>query len=436
MTEEGAWVAWARARADGLAWALAVVVCVALGAVAVYRLARGQAEVEAGGSASSTDFDGFWRAGRDVREGRDIYVMPGTEAVGRATSPVRRYLPFFAVFMVPLSLLPLAVAGGVWHVVSFASLIGSIRIALRLAGRPPDLASPGFALVAAATAPFWVAHFASCQVALPVLWLALAGVEELVRGRDGRAGALWALAAALKVTPGLLVVYALLKRRFAAAAAFTGAFALTCALTVPVFGPARAVDYHLRWLREARTAGAAFFDRGESLRFNNASLQATLARLLQDVNAGRARRPFRVNVAALGDATVARVAVAVQVVALVAMIVLCAGGPVRPADVGLVLGITGLFSPIAWTFHFVALIPAVAVLAAARDRTSRVLLVLGVALELTLASEVARAVGGLQLANLVLTAGCGRLSWLARREAPAEASAGTSGAPASSPAVE
>jgi len=369
---------------------------------------------------SSTDFDGFWEGGRAVLEGRDIYENPAHED-SVSGSAVRRYLPFFSVAMAPLAALPLPVAGAVWHAVAFASLWGCLRLSLQWTGREVEFGSNAFLVVTAAAGVFCLDHFARGQVALPVLFLALAGLYVAERGKSFLGGALIALAAALKVTPAIFVLYFLLKRRWMAAAGLVAGFALLCALTVPVFGPGRAFDLHKRWLLDyGMTAGAGFFEKRESMRFNNASLPAVLARILmEDVNAGRNKGPFYVNVAALSPAAVAGIARVIQFAALGALGLLAfarrPGEPLRLSEIGFVLGITALFTPIAWTFHFVCLVPAFAALWCSGDRISRRWFWAAVALELTLLHPMPRALGGVLLADLAATVGVARLAWKERR---------------------
>lgn len=379
-----------------------------------------------------SDFDGFWRAGQDVLAGRDIYVLPGAEDAPWSVSPVKRYLPVFAVAMAPFALLPLAAGGAALHLLAGLALWGSVRSAVRLAGRDPDADAWPALVGAAGTAALWTGHLALGQVGLPVLWLTLVGVEQAARGRELRGGALLGLAAALKLTPALLAVWLLLRGRWAAAVAAGATFLGLCAATALVFGPAQAVDLHARWLREqGSTARAAYSEEGKSLRFANASLSATLGRLLLDENAGYNSEPFQVNVAALSPGTATRALQGVEGLTLAGLLALAlrrrrrgdarlTAGPttttptaVPCAEVGLLLGLVAVFTPIAWTHHFVVLLPGVVALAAAGDRGSRGWLAASLVLQLTLVSPLTRALGGLLLSDLAVVAGCARLAWRA-----------------------
>lgn len=422
-------LAWCRARPGLLLVAVLLIGWLVTGAVSLRRLARPAPEGQLAARRAHTDFDGFWRGGRDVLAGRDIYVLEGSEDAPWSMSPVKRYLPFFAVAMVPFALLPLTAAGLLLHALSGLSLWGSARSASRLAGRDPDADGWPALLGVAVTAPLWTGHLGLGQVGLPVLWLTLAGVERAARAgwRGALAGgALIGLAAALKVTPALVSVWLLLRGRWLAAAASGAAFLALCASTAAAFGPAGALELHGRWLREhGSTARAAFSAEGLSLRYANASLAATVGRLVLDENAGGSRAPFQVNVARLEPAAAERLLDALQAAALAGLGALAArrwrrgdrrldgSSGSSAAELGVVLALVAVFTPIAWTHHFVVLLPGAVALAAAGDRASRGWLVAAAALQLTLVSPVLRALGGVLLADLAIAAGCAWLVWTA-----------------------
>ena len=383
-----------------------------------------------------TDFDGFWRAGRNVLAGRDPYrdfapagedrvlvpswrrsADPAETETGRGfDSAVRRYLPFFPLLMVPFALLPMDVAVALWHLVSVAALLGSVRLAFRLSGRPRGLESSETIAVLVGTAIFWADSLTMGQIGLVTLYLSLAGIDFAGRGRPWLGGILVGLAAAIKVTPALVGAYFLLKRRWSAAAAMAGTGVLCALAVIPVWGVGRSVELHRTWLREsATTAGARYFELRESVRYQNQSLHAFAARFLMDVNAGRSRKPFRINVANLTPEAVAGVTHAAQALLglalLVALFARRPDEPLRLSETAVVLGATTFLSPIAWTFHLVVMIPAIACLWDRRgERESRIWLGLALVFELGLASPWLRALGFLTWSCLAATVGAWRIA--------------------------
>ena len=384
-----------------------------------------------------TDYDGFWRAGRAVLEGHDPYEkIPGPEAdrlmfpglrragpagsedretddAGPTDSAVKRYLPFFGIFMAPFALFPMDLSCFVWHCFSFAALLAGLRCAFRLSGRDRPLDTGDAIAVLIATAVFWADAFTLGQIGLVTLALSLAAID-ISRDRPWIGGALAGLAAAIKVTPAIVGVYFLLKRRWAAAAGCAAAFALCCFLAVPVWGASRARDLHSTWFREsAATTGAKFFELRESVRYNNQSLHAWAARVFMDVNAGKSSKPFRINIASLSPTAVSWIVRGMQIplalLCLFAFFARRSGEPMTLPEAGLLCAVTTFVSPIAWTFHLAVIIPAVACLLDRRhDREFRRWLLATVLLELGIIHPFTRAIGLPMFACLAATLGSWR----------------------------
>lgn len=369
------------------------------------------------GPEGTSDFRGFWEAAHEVSYRGDPYDADEDDN----RSDVRRYLPFFSMFLSPLGRLPRPVAGAIWHCVAYASLIGSALLCAWWRQRGDRWALSTYIVSLAATTAYWMDHLVLLQVALVTMGLTLAGIYLTSRRRPLTGGALLGLAITLKLTPALFVPYLLLKRRWRAAIASVVTFVLLCVSTVGVFGVKGAWRLHWQWLVDyGATAGVGFYEAGESMRYKNASLPGVLARLLlaePHIPPGTG-----LHLASLQPETVAAIAAAVQLAALGMMAYLCfarrSDEPLRLAEVGLVFGLTALFTPIAWTHHFVALIPACAALWRAGDRASRTWLAASVLAQFTLIDPTLRAAGGVLLADLLATVGTAHLLWRTRTAPP------------------
>jgi alpha-1,2-mannosyltransferase len=176
------------------------------------------------------------------------------------------------------------------------------------------------------------------QVGLILLALALADVAALRSGRRW-AGIGLGLAAAIKVTPGLFVVYLLLSGRRRAAAVATGTF-LAATVLAAALSPRDSLRFWTRALWQTGRVGAAD-------RTSDQSLRGLLARLADP------HPPSRLLWALL--------AAGVAVAGLVR-----AARAARAGDELTGVTVTGLLSclisPIAWTHHFFWVVPAVVVL--------------------------------------------------------------------------
>ncbi len=216
-----------------------------------------------------------------------------------------------------------------------------------------------------------------------------------------------------------------------------------------VFGPARAYDYYVEWTRtnvplmgskmDLRRDSESTTDQKQtvrgrldsvgpeterSIRYGNQSLPASLTRLLTYSNAGSVSSPEYVNIAALEIATFRKVVWLVVVLLVLALILLWSVGGKTPTgeavEIATVWVATLLLSPIAWTHHFIAALPALYVLYAActgREGGRKigfpiVVLVLAEICFLTVFWREPRMYGSLTLGALLLLGSLARLSLL------------------------
>ncbi len=148
------------------------------------------------------------------------------------------YPPFAALCLSPLALLPLRADYLLWSGLCLLTLWALVRLSFRdLLARCParsrGLATAALTAAAVATVPV-AEHLTLGQVGIPLTLICLADVTASAP-RWPR-GALVGLAAAVKLTPGLFVVYFLVTRQWratATAAVTTGVAWLLAALVMP-----------------------------------------------------------------------------------------------------------------------------------------------------------------------------------------------------------
>lgn len=181
------------------------------------------------------DLDAYLGAARDVLHGQPLYATflqhPFPDPTLR---PAYIYPPAFAVLMAPLGLLPSSLAAIVWMIANQAALAASVWIFLRWL-RPPAWATAAIIAATVTFYPVW-ADVVQGQANLIVLVLVTAGLVGVVRS-DARWGAAIGIAAALKLTPVLLLIWLLVDRRVRAAtwmvAGFAGVTALGALIRFP-----------------------------------------------------------------------------------------------------------------------------------------------------------------------------------------------------------
>jgi alpha-1,2-mannosyltransferase len=186
-------------------------------ALAIYALILVQAGLQ------HQDVDPYLAAGRAVWHGQPLYTAflqhPFPDATLR---PAYIYPPVFALVAAPLALLPDAAANVIWLVIGQASLAAALVLVFRWL-RPSAWAATAILCATVTFYPLWIDGVQG-QANLPILLLVAAGIAGIVRGKPSFAAALGA-AAALKLTPLILLVWLLLDRRFREAAWMIGAMA-------------------------------------------------------------------------------------------------------------------------------------------------------------------------------------------------------------------
>lgn len=176
------------------------------------------------GGLHHQDFGVYLAAARDVVHGQPLYVAflhhPFPDATLR---PAYIYPPSFALLVAPLGLLSDGVAAAVWLGIEQASLAVALIVVVRWL-RPTRWAVAALLFATLTFYPLWV-DVVQGQANLLVLLLVTVGIVGILRGQPAFGAAIGA-AAALKLTPVILIVWLLLERRFRAAAFVLGGFAL------------------------------------------------------------------------------------------------------------------------------------------------------------------------------------------------------------------
>ncbi len=336
--------AWRAGHAlrSGWAWAAGGVV-VYLAAVAGLAAAVARAP---GRVWTDEDLNVYRAYGRAVWHGWSLYrVVPGTRM------PFS-YPPFAALVLAPLASLPALAAAAVMAGLSLVALLVALwRLAGSWAAGPVRLG------VAAALAG-WAMWCEPVQAGLFLgqvhLLLLLLVVLDVTAGPHGRwAGVGVGLATAVKVTPGLFVVYFLItgQRRRAARAAV--AWLVTVVLAAAVL-PADSLRYWSRGVLDtapiARVASPAFV--------SNQSLHALIVRTVR-----RDGGPL-----VTGLWLLAALAAVGVVLGIARAAHGCGDELLAAACVG--LGAL-LISPVSWTHHWVWLVVALPAITASRLRTER-----------------------------------------------------------------
>ncbi|WP_327359238.1 glycosyltransferase 87 family protein [Streptomyces sp. NBC_01304] len=281
--------------------------------------------------------------GAAVANGSDLYGFTVTQWALPATYP-----PFAAILFVPATWVPVSVLKAAFVIGNAALLALLVHLSFRFAKVP---AKPWLVLAATAVGLWLEPVFQTLLFGQINLALACLVLWDLSRpaGAVGKGFAL-GIAAAVKLTPGIFVVYLLITGRVREAGTAVASFVGATLLGVLVL-PGASVEFWSRRIFETTRVGKAWI-------IDNQSLQGLVARLLSDPEPG----PLWLAPAALlgaGGLWLARRAQRTS----------------EPWGV-LVTALTALLvSPISWSHHWVWCVPLLAVLIA-EERLKMAVLVL------------------------------------------------------------
>ncbi|MBS0267118.1 MAG: DUF2029 domain-containing protein [Planctomycetes bacterium] len=329
-------------------WGLMLVLLVAAGPWAVYRAAV------RGGS----DFPYFEDAGRFVAE-------HGTR---HPRTALYRYLPSLDVACVPLTWLPVPVTATLWYAINVGCwllLLRSIRREL-LAGVQSQFAAEVTLAAGWLGLPLAIDGLLLGGFHAMMLWLMIAGLWQVSRGRSWGGGLLLGAATWLKLLPVFAVAYLVWRRKWkAVAVAMLAVVVINTVLTLPVYGWRESAELHAEWFwgdavgtGDRQLAGA---NNSDEDRITNQSLLVVMRRFLTD----RGGFPQLV-LARLGEnqMTLAGLS-ALGGLALAVWLLLRRSSRQGVADQGAEIALVTLctvwFSPVVWSYHLIAAVPATAV---------------------------------------------------------------------------
>ena len=403
------WTSW-----EVRGWLLMIALLAAICPLAYWRT------VNFGGS----DFHRFHAAGR--------YVLDHGQRQEKTI--LAYYLPSLDVAWAALGCMPLGVAAVVWYAFMSLCWLALLRATARYLIPDADAKTSRQAALAAGllVLPLALGHLCLGAFHILMLLLVVSGLGRVAAGRWPTGGMLLGLAVWLKLLPGMAVGYLLWKGKWKPAlVALLTAAAVDVGLSLAVFGPGVAYDEHVAWWRDegqgATTRILVGNEQSPEHRSRNQSLSVVLRRTLAMTTVFEANGSVSYfSLANFSLATVRRVYLAAVAAMGLWLLYFWRRRPSRMTsgdwgvEIALVCLATIWFSPIVWSYHATAVLPALAIIIARHDRRPlEVNTVLGVwALSLTLLGvDLARGYGELLWCSWFLA---GAMLW-ARRMPPVTA---------------
>jgi len=236
------------------------------------------------------DFGAYYRAGSAAGRGTSIYTIDKHGPTGSFV-----YAPAYAYLFLPLGSLDYVWACRLWTLLNWTFVAACLLLAVRLVGMGERRRDETWVVVWLVVLPlgsyFW-SNVRVGQVGALMTALCLGWAVCRRHGRPFAGGLLLAAAVALKLAPGLLLPYLLVRRdwRGLAGAAVGGAALL--AVPVPWVGCEGAVRLHVEWLRHCQSTQIS----AQTCRTENQSLLGELARLPTISNGQTCYSPSRLRI--------------------------------------------------------------------------------------------------------------------------------------------
>jgi len=308
------------------------------------------------------------------------------------------YTPFAALLLAIPSYFGKTAMVAILALTNLASWWAAIALSNRMAADGDDLSPFVVSLPVAVTLPFVYDQFHIGQPNLMLLALMLAGLFLLGRGREFWAGVPFALAAAIKIFPLMIVPYLVWRRHWRALASMV-AFLVLFLVVVPgaVRGYQRNLSELGQWTQGMLLSGS---DRQFSLRsytygWKNQSIYAVEHRFLRHIDAeadaDAPTAPIYLDIVDLSRRTVDLVFVATSIAIGLAFVVAMPPPGRRnarsnAAEWGLLLLLMVVASPVARIYYFVWLLTPYTLLVrwAARETDRRLKLAMAGAIAVSL----------------------------------------------------
>lgn len=378
---------------------------------------------------SIKDYELWHATGQHVLKGENVYPK------GKRKFPFM-YPPPCAIFLAPISWLGqtgMVVVGGIVNAAAWlASILFAVRLVTGSWRRQHVLL---YVVPSVVIAVYAWSNFHIGQPSLVLLALMLGAFIALQTRRGLLAGALIAVAAAIKAFPVIAIVYLLYRRYWLAAASLVASIVLLFVLLPRLARGAELARTDLqRW-----TQGMLFkYDgRGMAQRpkrsnsWKNQSIWGVANRLLRHVDADdqhAAHIPLYVNVADLSFATVNKVILATALaLGLAYVVVMPRRGAMTPEsfsiEAAMLLLLVLLLTPLVFGYMFAWLLyPAAVVVHRLMQRPTRSLLICALAAVALLAltipfQRIAQAYGNVFGATLILFIGLAIELWRMKRSA-------------------
>ncbi len=351
---------WERIDSPGpirrIAQIVAILVILIVGTATVYRASR----------SHGSQYDDFYNFSKDLLYDKiNIY-----QAYSFERTTIAKYPPFFSVLFAPLVPIPFLPGASLWFIIGITLIYFSSN----------TIASMGWYLFKgkgnAPPASWWIvpivmtlvivmSNLATSQVNIFIFSLVVFSLSSFIKRKDQWAGLLIGIATAIKLTPGLFVLYYAYKGSWKPVFwAAIGGLACWGVLLPLVMGPTYYIEVMGSWVAmlQSYVAEGSSVDGLAGYKHTNQSMEAFFYRYFTHTPANGGFDNFFINLLNLPIETAALITKVLKVLILVLLVWVCRSpllnrsNPMLMLEFSLVIMATLYISPISWINHYVVMI--------------------------------------------------------------------------------
>ena len=211
-------------------------------------------------SGEMRDFEVYWQGSAHAAAGEPLY----REDAGHYRY---KYFPAFAVLLIPLGLLPLAVAKAIWFGTSVVLLVLLIRLSHRFLVERRASAAFVTGAVIVVLGKFFGRELVLGQANLLFGMLAVWAVLAMRGGRESLAGVLIAMTIAIKPYGILFLPWLVARKQMASMTAAGLTLAVIVILPAPFYGIGGTIALYRDWWTTVTETTAATLTSGDSVSF-------------------------------------------------------------------------------------------------------------------------------------------------------------------------
>jgi hypothetical protein len=351
---------WEKINSPGLAQMAARIVAILLilivGTATVYRASR----------SHGSQYDDFYNFSKDLLYDRiNIY-----QAYSFERTTIAKYPPFFSILFAPFVPIPFLLGAALWFVIGITLVYFSSQAIAKMGwylfqGKGTAPPTSWWVAPIVMTLVIVMSNLATSQVNIFIFSLVIFSLSAFLKKKDYLAGLLIGVATAIKLTPGLFVLYFAYKGCWKPVLwAAIGGLACWGVLLPLVMGPEYYVEVMGSWIAmlQSYVAEGSSVDGLAGYKHTNQSMEAFFYRYFTHTPANGGFDDFYVNLLNIPMETAAWIVKALKVILLLILAWVCRSplrersNPMLMLEFSLIIMATLYISPISWINHYVVMI--------------------------------------------------------------------------------